>query len=292
MEILKKEYEDIQCNPNASIGCTVGLFDKNDLFNWKVSLLGPKDSLYSGGIFFLRLTFPNDYPNNPPKIYFITPIYHINVCPFKNTNEAETLGTIHEGLFNYKKPQLDEINKDNTIKVKEILTKLYAIFYRPNKNYFFGKERENEYENNISLYESKAKYFTKLYAGIYNVNKDINYSDKNWDFSTNKYLIKIKNFFGKTLTINTNYDTNDDDREITLLFNVNGINEYKIQCKLGDLTNEVLDKVKKELKINDNDSLYIFDLRELKPGLSIGANGLKNDYIVTIISDYYNNFLK
>ena len=127
---LKKEYEDLQSNPNASIGCTVGLFDKNDLFNWKVSLLGPKDSFYSGGIFFLKLKFPKDYPNNPPQIYFLTPIYHLNVCPFKNTDEKETLGTIHENLFNY------EINKDNNITVKEILTKLYAIFYVQKKIIF------------------------------------------------------------------------------------------------------------------------------------------------------------
>jgi len=284
---LKKEYEDLQSNPNASIGCTVGLFDKNDLFNWKVSLLGPKDSFYSGGIFFLKLRFPKDYPNNPPQIYFLTPIYHLNVCPFKNTDEKETLGTIYENLFNY------EINKDNNITVKEILTKLYAIFYVQKENYFYGIDRKNEYENNKPLFELKARYFTRLYAGIFNLNKEINYSDKNWDFSGNKYMMKIKNyFFGKEIKINTNYNKEDDGKEITLLFNINGINEYEINCELGKMTSDVIKEVKNKFKINDNNALYIFDLRKLILDKSIGANGLQKKYIVTIISDYYNNFLK
>ena len=284
---LKKEYEDLQSNPNASIGCTVGLFNKNDLFNWKVSLLGPKDSFYSGGIFFLKLKFPKDYPNNPPQIYFLTPIYHLNVCPFKNTDEKETLGTIHENLFNY------EINKDNNITVKEILTKLYAIFYVQNENYFYGIDRKNEYENNKPLFELKARYFTRLYAGIFNLNKEINYSDKNWDFSGNKYMMKIKNyFFGKEIKINTNYNKEDDGKEITLLFNINGTNEYEINCELGKMTSDVIKEVKNKFKINDNNALYIFDLRKLILDKSIGANGLQKKYIVTIISDYYNNFLK
>ena len=41
--------------------------------------MGPADTLYEGGMFKAQLIFTDDFPNKPPKMKFITPIYHPNV---------------------------------------------------------------------------------------------------------------------------------------------------------------------------------------------------------------------
>jgi len=47
--------------------------------SYKTSLGGPTIDRAIGGIFKLELFLPDDYPMTPPKIRFLTKIYHPNI---------------------------------------------------------------------------------------------------------------------------------------------------------------------------------------------------------------------
>jgi ubiquitin-conjugating enzyme (huntingtin interacting protein 2) len=43
------------------------------------SIKGPMDSAYDGGLFFVDIILPEAYPFEPPKMKFITKVWHPNV---------------------------------------------------------------------------------------------------------------------------------------------------------------------------------------------------------------------
>ncbi|UVC54302.1 ubiquitin carrier protein [Theileria orientalis] len=69
---LRKLQEDL---PESICASPVG----SDIFRWQAVILGPDNTEWEGGIFSLSLTFPDDYPNKPPRVKFLTRIFHPNV---------------------------------------------------------------------------------------------------------------------------------------------------------------------------------------------------------------------
>ena len=174
MKLIKKEYDEINKTPNSNIGVTIGLNDENNIFEWRATLTGPKDTSYRGGIFILKITFPRDYPKHAPEVCFKTPIYHVNVNPQKsNQPGGEPLGHVCISTLNWWKPQY---------RMMEVLTNIFGLFYMANPDSPYGLDRANELRYNRALHEEKIKAFTKKYADPRYANIDKQYYDS-WDFS-------------------------------------------------------------------------------------------------------------
>ncbi|KAG2160982.1 MAG: Uncharacterized protein AUREO_011880 [Aureobasidium pullulans] len=77
--LLGRQYKQMQ-NDKDLPGISCGLID-NNVFSWEVMLMLPDESggLYGGGCFRSRLDFPPEYPHMPPKMKFVTPIWHPNI---------------------------------------------------------------------------------------------------------------------------------------------------------------------------------------------------------------------
>eukprot|EP01059_Diplonema_ambulator_P036121 TRINITY_DN887_c0_g4_i1.p2 TRINITY_DN887_c0_g4~~TRINITY_DN887_c0_g4_i1.p2 ORF type:complete len:147 (+),score=39.03 TRINITY_DN887_c0_g4_i1:759-1199(+) len=86
---LRKEFTDLLRDPLE--GIMVSPVSNTDLFTWKAAVMAPEGSIYEGGVFFIKLEFPRDYPFKAPRVRFVTKIYHPNI----NTNGGSCLDIIY-----------------------------------------------------------------------------------------------------------------------------------------------------------------------------------------------------
>ncbi|KAJ2959352.1 hypothetical protein NQZ79_g5115 [Umbelopsis isabellina] len=76
--ILQKQFKELTRNPVP--GFVVDLKDDN-IFLWDVAIIGSPKTIYEGGYFKATMTFPEDYPFQPPMFRFNKDFYHPNGIP-------------------------------------------------------------------------------------------------------------------------------------------------------------------------------------------------------------------
>ena len=63
---LMSDLKEMQATPPE--GCSAAPLNETNLFLWNASIIGPDDSPWEGGIYSLRLQFPESYPSKPPRV--------------------------------------------------------------------------------------------------------------------------------------------------------------------------------------------------------------------------------
>jgi len=142
---IQKELIDLGRSPPDN--CSAGPTNETDQFNWQATIMGPDDSPYQGGVFFLNIVFPPDYPFKPPKVTFTTKIYHCNV----NSNGAICLDI----LKNKWSPALQ---------IKAVLLSIQALMSAPNVEDPLDEAVADHWKSDENGAIEKARQWTVQYA--------------------------------------------------------------------------------------------------------------------------------
>lgn len=141
---ILKELQEITRDPTD--GISAGPVGK-DIFHWIASIVGPKDTPYEDGVFYLDITFPQDYKFSPPHIVFKTKIYHPNISP-----EGEIC--------------LDILKEKwaPCLIISKVLLSIVSFLDDPNPDCHFNPSVELQYKIDRKAFDQIAREWTLRYA--------------------------------------------------------------------------------------------------------------------------------
>lgn len=146
MSLKRIQRELVELNNETHINCLAGPKDDN-YYEWTASIIGPEGSPYSDGVFSLDINFPADYPFKPPKINFVTPIYHCNI----NKNGNICLDILREQW-------------SPALTISKLLLSISSLLTDANPDDPLVPEIASLYKENRILHDAKARDYTLQYA--------------------------------------------------------------------------------------------------------------------------------
>ena len=142
---IARELIDLRKDPPAN--CSAGPANESDMYNWEGIMFGPSDSPYAGGVFKVTIQFPIDYPFKPPRIVFLTKIYHPNI------NKA---GFICLDILKQ--------NWSPALTISKVLLSVLSMLTDPNPNDPLEPDIAHQYTSDRAGYEVTAREWTVTYA--------------------------------------------------------------------------------------------------------------------------------
>eukprot|EP00764_Aduncisulcus_paluster_P004844 gnl/Carplike_NY0171/1801_a2438_1040.p1 GENE.gnl/Carplike_NY0171/1801_a2438_1040~~gnl/Carplike_NY0171/1801_a2438_1040.p1 ORF type:complete len:160 (-),score=27.33 gnl/Carplike_NY0171/1801_a2438_1040:49-504(-) len=142
---IQKELAELTKYPPAgcSAGCVGGV-----LTHWSGCISGPVDTPYEGGLFFLDIRFPSEYPYKPPNIKFVTKIYHPNI----SESGAICLDILKQTAWS------------PVLTVSKVLISLTSLLCDPNPDDPLVASAARLYKADRAAYNAKVKEWVARYA--------------------------------------------------------------------------------------------------------------------------------
>jgi len=143
---VKKELIDVR--KDTLSGVTADLVEDGNFRHLLGTLKGPTATVYEGGMFLVDIVIPPNYPFVPPKMKFLTKIWHPNV--------SSVTGAI---CLDILKDQWSP-----ALTIKTALVSLQALLSAPEPTDPQDAEVAKQFLNEPKVFEQTARHWTKSYA--------------------------------------------------------------------------------------------------------------------------------
>jgi len=141
---VAKELQDLVKNPPEGIKV---LFNERDITDIQAFIEGPAGTPYANGLFKVKLVLGKDFPQSPPKAFFLTKIFHPNVAK----NGEICVNTLKKDW----KPDLG---------IKHILLTIKCLLIVPNAESALNEEAGKLLLEHYDDYSQRARMMTEIHA--------------------------------------------------------------------------------------------------------------------------------
>jgi ubiquitin-conjugating enzyme (huntingtin interacting protein 2) len=142
---LKKELSELQKDTNAGVTVT----PKGDqLTELEGTITGPDDTPYAGGFYRISISIPSGYPFEPPKMKFMTKVWHPNIS-------SQTGAICLDILKDQWSPALT---------IKTALLSLQALLCAPEPDDPQDAQVAQMYQRDPEQFKQTATFWTETYA--------------------------------------------------------------------------------------------------------------------------------
>ncbi|XP_071624440.1 ubiquitin-conjugating enzyme E2 T isoform X4 [Heliangelus exortis] len=145
---LKRELSLLATEPPPGITCWL---EAPQLGQLRAQILGGVDTPYEKGIFTLEIVVPERYPFEPPKIRFLTPIYHPNIDSAGRIC-LDVLKLPPKGAW---RPSLN---------ISTLLTSIQLLMAEPNPDDPLMADISSEFKHNKQQFLLTARKWTEQHA--------------------------------------------------------------------------------------------------------------------------------
>ena len=257
---IKNDFYGLNKDPPPNISS--GPISDDDFFHWQATIMGPDDSPYFGGAFFLDIHFRNDYPFKPPKCKFTTRIYHPNI----NGNGSICLNILSEDW-------------SPALSIEKVLLSISLLLSDPNPNSPLVPEIARIYETDKYRYYKTAREWAIKYADAPKVINEYEFyyleGQDRINYELHHINYKDKNF--KLIDVNTPYKCKANlklfknslykDEELELIFDFSEDYPWKPPSFSFTKSDEYLKKeeiiINLKIKEKWNRKLFIKDALDL-----------------------------
>jgi len=153
---IQREFREVvKSKEIAESGVQLELVN-DDLTELAGQVAGPPDTPYAGGKYKLEIKIPDTYPFNPPKVRFITKIWHPNI--------SSVTGAI-----------CLDILKDQwaaAMTLRTVLLSIQALLAAPEPDDPQDAVVARQYQENFTIFKATAQHWSSVYAGSNYKNPD------------------------------------------------------------------------------------------------------------------------